>query len=96
MGTRRFLLSTHPFKNQISQFNVNKEHRKHPKRLSGFEVLSRMETIETKIGKVGKKRKWGAEERDSTAWSKRSIFFNLSYWKVRALFKVLLYTRITY
>ena len=84
MGHRKFLPSmTHPFRYQKSQFNGYEEHKKPPRRLSGSEVLSRMEVFKTKFGKVSKKRKRGADGHDSTAWSKRSIFFDLPYWKVR-------------
>ena len=82
-GHRDFLPSmTHPFRCQKSQFNGCEEHRKPPRRLSGSEVSRRMEVIETKFGKVSKKRKRAADEHDSTAWSKRSIFFDLPYWRV--------------
>ena len=84
MGHRKWLPMTHPFRSQKSQFNGNEENGNHPKHLSGYEVLRKMETIHTKFGKViGKKRKRCANENESTAWSKRSVLFDLSYWKVR-------------
>lgn len=85
MGHRKFLINMkHPFRSQKSQFNGKEEHGKHPKRLSGSEVLRKMETIQTHFGKVMlKKRKRSAEENENTAWKKRSIFFDLLYWKVR-------------
>lgn len=83
MGHKRFLSSmTHPFRIQKQQFNGKEEHGIHPRRLSGSEVLAKMETIQMKLEKAaGKKRKRCAYENDSTAWVK-SILFDLLYWKV--------------
>ena len=83
MEHRRFLPnSRHPFRSQKSQFNGKEEHRQPPRRLSGSELLSKMENIQTNFGK-SKKRKRHADELNSTPWTKRSIFFDLPYWKVR-------------
>ena len=68
MGHRKWLPTTHPFRSQKSQFNGNEENEKHPKRLSGSEVLRKMEAIHTTFGKaVGKKRKRCANENESIA-----------------------------
>ena len=83
MEHRRFLPnSRHPFRSQKSQFNGKEEHRQPPRRLSGSELLSKMENTQTNFGK-SKKRKRHADELNSTPWTKRSIFFDLPYWKVR-------------
>ena len=82
MEHRRFLPNLrHPFRSQKSQFNGHEENKRHPRRLSGSEVLNKMEAIQTNFGK-SKKRKRSTDECDSTAWSKRSILFYLPYWKV--------------
>lgn len=84
MGHRKFLPTNHPFRIQKSQFNGNEENGKHPRRLIGPEVLLKMETINSNFGKAeNKKRKRHQEDNEMIAWSKRSIFFDLPYWKVR-------------
>lgn len=75
---------THPFRRQKSQFNGKEEYGKHCRCLRGSKVLSKMESIQIKFGKmVGNKRKRCEDNHESTAWSKRSILFELPYWKVR-------------
>ncbi|CAH9128299.1 unnamed protein product [Cuscuta epithymum] len=84
LGHRRFLPESHPFRSQKTQFNGNEEHRKAPKRLTGSDILRKMETIHTEFGKVtGQKRKRATKV--NSECSKRSIFFNLPYWKVLPL-----------
>ena len=85
MGHRKHLKDMkHTFRSQKSQFNKKEEYEKPPKCLSGSEVLRKMETIKSTFGKmVGKKRKKSADEKELTACSKRSILFELPYWKVR-------------
>lgn len=85
MGHIRLLSSMeHSFSNKKSQFNENDEHEKQLKHLCGSEVLAKIETIQTKYEKVGgKKRRRCWDNNDYTTWSKRSILFDLPYWKVR-------------
>eukprot|EP00268_Persea_americana_P046591 TRINITY_DN4806_c0_g1_i1.p2 TRINITY_DN4806_c0_g1~~TRINITY_DN4806_c0_g1_i1.p2 ORF type:complete len:158 (+),score=13.44 TRINITY_DN4806_c0_g1_i1:45-518(+) len=84
MGHRKFLPIDHPFRSQKSQFNGKEENGKPPRRLTSSEVLLKMETIDSNFGKAeNKKRKRRQEENEMIAWSKRSIFFDLPYWKVR-------------
>lgn len=76
MGHRRFLRdSKHPYRLQNSNFNGKEEHNKAPIRLTGEELLSKMESMKTSFGKLT------GGKRNGTPWSKRSIFFDLPYWK---------------
>ena len=82
---RRFLPINHVFRTQKASFNNKTEERRAPRRLSGSEVEDKVAGIQMDIGKSkGKKRKsYDDESADNiTAWYKRSILFNLPYWKV--------------
>lgn len=83
MGHRKFQPTNHPFRGEKSQFNGNEEHWKHPTCLIGSKVLLKEEIIHRNFKKAeNKKRKRREEENEMIAWSKRSIFFDLPYWKV--------------
>ena len=73
MDHKKFLTNVeHPFRRQKSQFNGKEEHEQNPRRLSGTEVLGKMETVQTIFGKeAGKKRKRSNGENETIAWSKR-------------------------
>ena len=87
MGHRKWLQDMgHPFRSQKSQFDGSEEHEKNPKRMNGSELLRKMETIHTKFGKESsnKRKRKRREVNENTPWSKRSILFDLPYWKVRS------------
>lgn len=87
-GTRKFLPIDHVFRTQKAAFNNKSEEGRPPHRLSGSEVEAKVLGIQMDIGKSkGKKRKsYGDESADNiTAWYKRSILFDLPYWKVICL-----------
>eukprot|EP00268_Persea_americana_P046601 TRINITY_DN4806_c0_g2_i1.p2 TRINITY_DN4806_c0_g2~~TRINITY_DN4806_c0_g2_i1.p2 ORF type:complete len:137 (+),score=13.72 TRINITY_DN4806_c0_g2_i1:94-504(+) len=85
MGHRKWLQDMgHLFRIQKSQFDGIEEHEKNHKHMNGSELLRKMETIHTKFGKEpgNKRNKKRPEVNENTPWSKRSILFDLPYWKV--------------
>jgi hypothetical protein len=90
-GHRRYLPHDHSFRSQRKAFNGEKEFGSHPKPLSGEQILMKVGGIKVSWGKkkvklhksTSKKRKKGQANEDSitSCWKKKSIFFELQYWK---------------
>ncbi|KAL6624425.1 hypothetical protein ACP70R_031746 [Stipagrostis hirtigluma subsp. patula] len=84
MGHRRFLPARHAWRNNSKSFNGQREKRCAPKALSGDDALDQYDKFAQVIfGKSEKKRK-----RSSTlygVWKKKSIFFQLPYWRILTL-----------
>ena len=83
IGHRRFLPMDHKWrrKSYASKFNGKVEQREKPCEPSGLEKMEQLEVVKGVI--LGKnpnvrKRKRSAEEKN---WTKRSIFFDLPYWR---------------
>jgi len=75
MGHRRFLPQAHHFRKQKKAFNGEVEHVRAPKPLLGAEVLDSLSGVEVVLGK-------GRQPSNTEGvWKKRSIFFDLLYWK---------------
>ena len=74
MNHRIFLPMTHPWRSNKRSFNGETEFRSPSPTLSGIEILAELENFSNIFGKKQKKRIDGP-------WKKRSIFFELSYWK---------------
>ena len=88
MGHRRFLPFEHKFRDDKSNFNNKQEHRRPPWPLTGYQVEEKVANIKMKVGKnkpeIGRKRKKKIDEEELDnvpAWYRRSIFFDLPYWK---------------
>ncbi|XP_024314555.1 uncharacterized protein LOC100825808 [Brachypodium distachyon] len=82
MGHRRFLPSGHRWRRNKASFNNKTETRESPVPLSGDEVLVQYESFEqVTFGKESKKRKQRDEVNRWHNWRKKSIFFELPYWK---------------
>ena len=82
MGHRQFLPANHSWRTHYNQYFDGKFNRCLPlKELSGVEIFEQLEVIENiqfeKILDTHKQRCPKAE----LNWMKRSIFFELSYWK---------------
>lgn len=73
MGHRRFLPKSHRYRKMADKFDGNREVRSAPQPLSGDEVYSRVDNIVLQFGKKC--------VRPKTIWKKRSIFWDLPYWK---------------
>nr|XP_025650886.1 uncharacterized protein LOC112747020 isoform X1 [Arachis hypogaea] len=93
MGHRRFLDQRHKFRLNTVQFNGRQETRLPPRTLSGSEILSQVENINVtfgrreEIGRSGKRLRTGGtvEGGGTQQWKKKSIFFELPYWKSNLL-----------
>ncbi|XP_024190092.1 uncharacterized protein LOC112194062 [Rosa chinensis] len=75
---RKYLPRHHPYRRQKKAFNNEQEFEVAPAPLSGEDVLKRVEDINYEYGKGKKKRN---SDSTCTPWKKKSIFFNLEYWK---------------
>ncbi|XP_074322886.1 uncharacterized protein LOC141659858 [Apium graveolens] len=75
-GHRRYLPRQHPYRRQKAAFNGQQELGNACQPLSGEEVLARQERIDFCFGKEVKKSK-----KVECPWKKKSVFFELEYWK---------------
>ena len=75
LGHRRFLDRHHPYRRLRKRFNGFPEHASAPIPLTGEEVYRLVARVTVEFGKGKKKKKW------TNIWKKRSIFFDLPYWR---------------
>ncbi|XP_024178737.1 uncharacterized protein LOC112184731 [Rosa chinensis] len=75
---RKYLPRHHPYRREKKAFNNEQEFEVAPTPLSGEEVFKRVEHINYEYGK-GKKK--NSDSAGTSSWKKKSIFFNLEYWK---------------
>ncbi|XP_074341881.1 uncharacterized protein LOC141679277 [Apium graveolens] len=75
-GHRRYLPRHHPYRKKKAAFNGQQEFGQPRQPLSGQEVLAQQENIKFSYGKEVKKSK-----KVDCAWKKKSVFFELEYWK---------------
>ena len=75
MGHRRFLPRNHPWRRWKKAFNGNSEESTSPLILTGDELFEKVEVLENNFGKPN------ATNVAESGWKKRSIFFELPYWK---------------
>ena len=91
-GHRRFLDSRHRLRRQRAPFNGRVELRPSPLKLSGLQVLQQLNDLdvecEYKMEDVFRRREREALEKSKQVarkcrfgWKKKSIFFELPYWK---------------
>nr|XP_027109172.1 uncharacterized protein LOC113729044 [Coffea arabica] len=80
MGHRRFLDSKHKFRKQAQFFDGTEEHGKRPPLQTGDMIVSELGDLQIKIGKLVK-----GNPKLPFNWKKRSIFFDLPYWKDNVL-----------
>ncbi|XP_052728168.1 uncharacterized protein LOC128195186 [Vigna angularis] len=76
IGHRRFLSANHPFRKLKKAFNGCQENEIAPTPLSGLEVYERVKDINVVLGKTKK------QATTTNIWKKRSIFFDLPYWRM--------------
>ncbi|XP_073153088.1 uncharacterized protein [Henckelia pumila] len=79
-GHRRFLPRNHPYRRQKKAFNGKQEFNPAPKPLTGLEVLERVDKINYHAGKMSGKLQ-RKELETKSCWKRKSIFFELEYWK---------------
>ena len=80
----------HRFRCDKKSFDGNKEHRATPKQLSGEDVLHQLDGMEhITLGKTSKNKMSAKRKREHVElehnWKKKSIFFQLPYWKTLIL-----------
>lgn len=82
LGHRRWLPHDHKWRNDVASFDNKREKKHAPTPLSGDNVLEHYSRFtHEKFGKLaGTKRKWDSSN-SLYGWRKKSIFFNLPYWK---------------
>lgn len=78
-GHRRFLARHHPYRKEKLAFNNEEEFGLAPMPLTGEEVLNEVESINYKWGK--KQKRNSANVGCKLCMKKKSIFFDLDYWK---------------
>jgi hypothetical protein len=80
MGHRRFLPRNHKWRRNKSLFNNKTEHRDAPVPLSGAEVVQQHQSFEqVTFGRTNKRKR--DDNNRWHNWRKKSIFFQLPYWK---------------
>ncbi|XP_028051458.1 uncharacterized protein LOC114256072 [Camellia sinensis] len=77
-GHRKFLLRYYPYRRQKKAFNGEQEFGLAPIPLSGEEILNKVKGLVTIWGKRNKK---ALDVGGTKCWKKKSLFFNLEYWK---------------
>ena len=77
---RRFLPCNHPFRKQKKAFNGVQEFRLPPKELTGDEIFRKVDTIHNSWGKK-KVKQCQSFVNPTSCWKKKSIFFELEYWR---------------
>ncbi|KAH7864273.1 hypothetical protein Vadar_027678 [Vaccinium darrowii] len=82
MGHSRFLPADHPLRKSSHSFDGKDEDRFEPKMLSREDILAQLNNLVQAIfGKVDERGKKRKRSPTYLNWSKRSIFFELPYWK---------------
>ncbi|XP_049406222.1 uncharacterized protein LOC125869841 [Solanum stenotomum] len=86
MSHTRWLSHGHKFRKDKVAFNGLVELDGAPKRLTGIEILKQLNNVKNKFGKdllaKSRKRKWDdVDNLVQSIWNKKSIFFELEYWK---------------
>ena len=79
-GHRRFLPCNHPFRKQKKAFNGKQKFSSPPQPLSGEEILRKIDVISNSWGK-NKNSRGKLNVNTTNCWKKKSIFFDLEYWK---------------
>jgi hypothetical protein len=75
LGHRRFLPSSHPYRSQKKAFNGRNEKGRAPPTLTGEQLFEKLADKEVAYGKPNKKHL------PTSGWKRRSVFFDLPYWK---------------
>jgi len=78
MDHRVFLPMDHKYRSNGRSFNGKKEHRSPPELLNGEQILDKLQNFNNAFGKLQKNC-------SDSPWKKKSIFFELPYWKHNTL-----------
>ncbi|KAA0052811.1 transposase [Cucumis melo var. makuwa] len=80
MGHRRFLPPSHPYRRKKSRFDGKVENRQVPSIANGNAIDTQLKDFQNFFGKFDKKKR-KRQKKFKGIWKKRSIFFDLPYWK---------------
>ncbi|XP_048427890.1 uncharacterized protein LOC103955232 [Pyrus x bretschneideri] len=88
MGHRHFLEDNHRFRRQTITFNGHREHRSAPRQWTGLQCLEELSTLRFTFGKPNKdasvgqrRRRTSSSTSSNSQWKKKSIFYELPYWR---------------
>ena len=75
LGHRRFLPLTHHYRRWVKTFNGYTEEARAPSPLTGEQLFKKVRNLSDNFGKVF------AKDLVTSGWKKKSVFFQLPYWK---------------
>jgi hypothetical protein len=78
MGHRCYIPMKHKFQSMKNQFNGNTEKRRPPPHLTGHEIYEMVKDVHVVLGK---RKRTGKNIEEDDMWKKKSIFWELPYWK---------------
>ncbi|XP_025703438.1 uncharacterized protein [Arachis hypogaea] len=86
MGHRRFLNQGHKYRVDRKRFDRQVESRDPPMKYYGTDVLRQQSNLQVSFGNIStltaKRRRVSEDaDQDDSVWKKRSVFFELPYWK---------------
>ncbi|XP_050937141.1 uncharacterized protein LOC127148161 [Cucumis melo] len=81
MGHRRFLSRAHPYRRKKAWFDGRIEEELPPKIATGSAIYAQLQNFNNCWGKREKKKSKSHKDLSNQRWKKRSIFFDLPYWK---------------
>ncbi|XP_048426453.1 uncharacterized protein LOC125470830 [Pyrus x bretschneideri] len=85
MGHRRWLPMSHRYRRHKKTFNGSQEFRNPPKPRTAIDCLLEVTGLTFRFGKgakaSGRKRGWNDDGHVVGQWTKKTIFFDLPYWK---------------
>jgi hypothetical protein len=77
MQHRHFVPMNHPYRKMMSQFEGTREKASPPRHFSGQDVYDKVKDINVVLGK----RKRSSTSDENGMWNKKSILWELDYWK---------------
>ncbi|KAL0544590.1 hypothetical protein IC582_019707 [Cucumis melo] len=81
IGHRRFLSRAHPYRRKKAWFDGRIEEELPPKIATGSAIYAQLQNFDNCWGKREKKKSKSHKDLSNQRWKKRSIFFDLPYWK---------------
>ncbi|XP_071680239.1 uncharacterized protein [Lolium perenne] len=83
LGHRRFLRHTHPVRKKDKHYNDEADHLKKPAHRNGADIFGMVKDLEVIFGKgPGGRSVLNDAAGHASMWKKKSIFWDLPYWKV--------------
>ncbi|KAK1604230.1 hypothetical protein QYE76_027903 [Lolium multiflorum] len=83
LGHRRFLRTTHPVRKKGKHYNGEADHRRKPPHRDGVDIFGMVKDLDVIFGKgPGGRSVPNDDAGHAPMWKKKSIFWELEYWKV--------------